>query len=122
MVSFFVLAAYALLSSFTLKRESARKIDWVRSKPWVACAGKLERCAEMAPAFVITYYSDSVNLLKIKFQGMFTTVLSIISAFGFLFLIGVHYNVINTIIPFLIIGEFFGWVFSKNVKFSHRNR
>ncbi|CAI2358232.1 unnamed protein product [Caenorhabditis sp. 36 PRJEB53466] len=72
-VSFFVLAMYALISSFTLKQSSARKIDWVASKPWLACA------------------------------GMFTTVLSILSAFGFLFLIGVRYNVINTIIPFLII-------------------
>ncbi|CAB3407312.1 unnamed protein product [Caenorhabditis bovis] len=72
-VSFTVLGLYALFSSFTLKRKPAKKIDWVRSKPWLAVA------------------------------GMFTTILSIVSAFGFLLLIGVHYNVINTIIPFLII-------------------
>ncbi|CAI5454855.1 unnamed protein product [Caenorhabditis angaria] len=72
-VSFTVLALYALFSSFTLKRKPAKKIDWVRSKPWLAAA------------------------------GMVTTILSIISAFGFLLLIGVRYNVINTIIPFLII-------------------
>ncbi|EGT40756.1 CBN-DAF-6 protein [Caenorhabditis brenneri] len=72
-VSFFVLGMYALISSFTLKASSAKKIDWISSKPWLAAA------------------------------GMFTTVLSIVSAFGFLFILGVHYNVINTIIPFLII-------------------
>ncbi|CAA93751.2 SSD domain-containing protein [Caenorhabditis elegans] len=72
-VSFFVLAMYALVSSFTLKSSSATKIDWISSKPWLAAA------------------------------GMFSTVLSIISAFGFLFILGVRYNVINTIIPFLII-------------------
>ncbi|CAO4387108.1 unnamed protein product [Caenorhabditis nigoni] len=72
-VSFFVLAMYALISSFSLKSSNAKKIDWISSKPWLAAA------------------------------GMFTTVLSIVSAFGFLFLLGVHYNVINTIIPFLII-------------------
>ncbi|VDO88806.1 unnamed protein product [Heligmosomoides polygyrus] len=56
-----------------MKRKPHRGIDWIRSKPWLACA------------------------------GLFSTLMAIICGFGGLMMIGISYNVINTIIPFLII-------------------
>ncbi|CAJ0933790.1 unnamed protein product, partial [Mesorhabditis belari] len=70
--SFATLSFYALACSFTLKR-GKKRIDWLKSKPWVAVS------------------------------GLATTLLAIGSGFGCLLLLGVNYNVINTIIPFLII-------------------
>ncbi|EPB75144.1 hypothetical protein ANCCEY_05770 [Ancylostoma ceylanicum] len=72
-VSFTTLSIYALVSAFCFKPKPHRGIDWIRSKPWLACA------------------------------GLSTTLMSIICGFGSLMLMGVSYNVINTIIPFLII-------------------
>ncbi|GMT06619.1 hypothetical protein PENTCL1PPCAC_28793 [Pristionchus entomophagus] len=73
-VSFTSLASYALIFSFCLRRApAARGIDMIRSKPWLAVA------------------------------GLATTLMSITSGFGFLMILGYNYNVINTIIPFLII-------------------
>ncbi|KJH47116.1 patched family protein [Dictyocaulus viviparus] len=72
-VSFATLSIYALLCAFCLKRKPHKGIDWIRSKPLLA------------------------------FAGLTTTLMAIICGFGSLMMIGVNYNVINTIIPFLII-------------------
>uniref|UniRef100_A0A0M3HPH2 SSD domain-containing protein n=1 Tax=Ascaris lumbricoides TaxID=6252 RepID=A0A0M3HPH2_ASCLU len=72
-VSFTALSLYAIAFSFVFHRKPKKGVDWIRSKPYVACAGLL------------------------------TTLLSLCSGFGAMLLFGVHYNVINTIIPFLII-------------------
>ncbi|KAL3071877.1 hypothetical protein niasHT_031068 [Heterodera trifolii] len=79
-ISFTFLALFCICCSFTFlpttdgtSPRHAFAIDWIRSKPYVACA------------------------------GLFNTILSLISSFGFLLLLGIPYNVINTIIPFLII-------------------
>uniref|UniRef100_A0A0K0DPR1 SSD domain-containing protein n=1 Tax=Angiostrongylus cantonensis TaxID=6313 RepID=A0A0K0DPR1_ANGCA len=72
-VSFTTLSIYALVCAFCLKRKPKKGIDWIRSKPWLACA------------------------------GLATTLMAIVCGFGSLMMLGVSYNVINTIIPFLII-------------------
>ncbi|KAI6235773.1 Patched domain-containing protein 3 [Aphelenchoides besseyi] len=54
-------------------KKGSSGLDLIRSKPYLACA------------------------------GLFNTLLSLGSAFGVMLMIGVPYNVINTIIPFLII-------------------
>lgn len=74
-VSFSVLSVFCVCCAFRLQKSAFCGIDWVRSKPYVACA------------------------------GLFNTLISLISSFGLMMLIGIPYNVINTIIPFLIIGE-----------------
>uniref|UniRef100_A0A1I7Z7R4 SSD domain-containing protein n=1 Tax=Steinernema glaseri TaxID=37863 RepID=A0A1I7Z7R4_9BILA len=74
--SFSSLSIFAIVCSFAFRRVSSSRfgqIDWVRSKPYVACC------------------------------GLFTTLLAISGAFGMMMFLGVPYNVINTIIPFLII-------------------
>uniref|UniRef100_A0A1I7WVS1 Transmembrane protein n=1 Tax=Heterorhabditis bacteriophora TaxID=37862 RepID=A0A1I7WVS1_HETBA len=38
-VSFSTLSVYALVCSFCFKQRPQRGIDWIRSKPWLACAG-----------------------------------------------------------------------------------
>uniref|UniRef100_A0A914H0X9 SSD domain-containing protein n=1 Tax=Globodera rostochiensis TaxID=31243 RepID=A0A914H0X9_GLORO len=78
-ISFVLLTLFCICCSFTFLPDNASvprpafPIDWVRSKPYVACA------------------------------GLFNTILALVSSFGFLLLLGIPYNVINTIIPFLII-------------------
>ncbi|VDK43141.1 unnamed protein product [Anisakis simplex] len=72
-ISFTTLCIYAIAFSFIIDREPRTEINWIRSKPYVACAGLL------------------------------TTLLALSSGFGAMLLFGVPYNVINTIIPFLII-------------------
>ncbi|VDM77647.1 unnamed protein product [Strongylus vulgaris] len=37
-VSFTTLSIYALVSAFCFKQKPQRGIDWIRSKPWLACA------------------------------------------------------------------------------------
>uniref|UniRef100_A0A1I8B712 SSD domain-containing protein n=1 Tax=Meloidogyne hapla TaxID=6305 RepID=A0A1I8B712_MELHA len=75
--SVFALTIFCIACAFTFRvhNENKRKIsiDWIRSKPLVACAGLL------------------------------TTLFALLSSFGLLLLFGIPYNVINTIIPFLII-------------------
>uniref|UniRef100_A0A915PRL7 SSD domain-containing protein n=1 Tax=Setaria digitata TaxID=48799 RepID=A0A915PRL7_9BILA len=71
--SFFILSIYATVFSYVFKKQPRTGIDWVRSKPYVACA------------------------------GLITTLLAMCSGFGLALMIGIPYNVINTIIPFLII-------------------
>ncbi|KAI6187810.1 Patched domain-containing protein 3 [Aphelenchoides besseyi] len=71
-ISFTSLSIFCIICSFTLKKGSSG-LDFIRSKPYLACA------------------------------GLFNTLLSLGSAFGVMLMIGVPYNVINTIIPFLII-------------------
>ncbi|VDK54807.1 unnamed protein product, partial [Cylicostephanus goldi] len=39
-VSFTTLSIYALVSAFCFKSKPHRGIDWIRSKPWLACAGE----------------------------------------------------------------------------------
>ncbi|VDM42575.1 unnamed protein product [Toxocara canis] len=72
-ISFVALSIYAIAFSFVMHRKPRKGIDWIRSKPYVACA------------------------------GLITTLLALCSGFGAMLLFGVPYNVINTIIPFLII-------------------
>ncbi|VDN08148.1 unnamed protein product [Thelazia callipaeda] len=74
LMSFISLSIYAILFSFGLEKRGKASIDWVRSKPYVA------------------------------FAGLITTLLSICSGFGLALIVGIQYNVINTIIPFLITG------------------
>ncbi|TMS36311.1 hypothetical protein L596_003505 [Steinernema carpocapsae] len=74
--SFSSLSIFAIICSFSFRKVKNRRlgeIDWVRSKPYIACC------------------------------GLFCTLLAITGAFGFMMLMGIPYNVINTIIPFLII-------------------
>ncbi|VDM91874.1 unnamed protein product [Litomosoides sigmodontis] len=73
LTSFSLLSIYATVFSCVLKKHPRIGIDWIRSKPYVACA------------------------------GLVTTLLAICSGFGFALMVGIPYNVINTIIPFLII-------------------
>uniref|UniRef100_A0A1I7VZ19 Patched family protein n=1 Tax=Loa loa TaxID=7209 RepID=A0A1I7VZ19_LOALO len=73
LTSFSLLSIYAIIFSYVLKQHPRTGIDWVRSKPYVACA------------------------------GLITTLLAICSGFGLALIVGIPYNVINTIIPFLII-------------------
>lgn len=75
--SFSLLSAFCLGCAFVLKNnhQGTRGIDWARSKPMIACC------------------------------GLFNTLISLIAGFGFMMLLGVPYNVINTIIPFLIISK-----------------
>ncbi|KAH7732203.1 patched family protein [Aphelenchoides avenae] len=72
-ISFTSLSVFCMACAITMRRRSLCGIDWIRSKPWVACA------------------------------GLINTLIALISSFGLMMLIGVHYNVINTIIPFLLI-------------------
>jgi predicted RND superfamily exporter protein len=51
--------------------------------------------------------------------GLLTTLLSLLSAFGLLMLLGVPYNVINTIIPFLIIAVGIDDMFVMNACWAH---
>ncbi|CAK5095073.1 unnamed protein product [Meloidogyne enterolobii] len=75
--SVIALTIFCIACAFTFRVHNENKqkisIDWIRSKPLVACAGLL------------------------------TTLFALISSFGLLLLLGIPYNVINTIIPFLII-------------------
>uniref|UniRef100_A0A7E4WBE9 SSD domain-containing protein n=1 Tax=Panagrellus redivivus TaxID=6233 RepID=A0A7E4WBE9_PANRE len=75
--SFTTLSLFCLACAFVLKQHGPGggrfNLDWVRSKPMVACCGLLN------------------------------TLISLVSGFGFMMLLGIPYNVINTIIPFLII-------------------
>uniref|UniRef100_A0AAF5RTD2 SSD domain-containing protein n=1 Tax=Wuchereria bancrofti TaxID=6293 RepID=A0AAF5RTD2_WUCBA len=73
LTSFSLLSIYATIFSYVLKKHPSTSIDWVRSKPYVACA------------------------------GLITTLLAMCSGFGFALMLSIPYNVINTIIPFLII-------------------
>ncbi|CAG9530179.1 unnamed protein product [Cercopithifilaria johnstoni] len=73
LTSFSLLSIYATIFSYVLKKQPRTGIDWIRSKPYVACA------------------------------GLITTLLAICSGFGLALIVGIPYNVINTIIPFLII-------------------
>uniref|UniRef100_A0A0R3RTW7 SSD domain-containing protein n=1 Tax=Elaeophora elaphi TaxID=1147741 RepID=A0A0R3RTW7_9BILA len=73
LTSFSLLSIYATIFSYVLKKHPRTGIDWIRSKPYVACA------------------------------GLITTLLAICSGFGLALMLGIPYNVINTIIPFLII-------------------
>uniref|UniRef100_A0A0N5ASY9 SSD domain-containing protein n=1 Tax=Syphacia muris TaxID=451379 RepID=A0A0N5ASY9_9BILA len=66
-------------------------IDPLRSKPYVACAGLL------------------------------TTLLSLLSSFGILLLLGIPYNVINTIIPFLLIAIGIDDMFIMNACWDQTN-
>ncbi|KAL3982688.1 Patched family protein [Acanthocheilonema viteae] len=73
LTSFSLLSIYATIFSYVLKKQPRVSIDWIRSKPYIACA------------------------------GLITTLLAICSGFGLALILGIPYNVINTIIPFLII-------------------
>ncbi|VIO87325.1 conserved hypothetical protein [Brugia malayi] len=73
LTSFSLLCIYATIFSYVLKKHPRTSIDWVRSKPYVACA------------------------------GLITTLLAMCSGFGLALMLNIPYNVINTIIPFLII-------------------
>lgn len=89
-ISFLSLTLFCIFCSFTFLPNSPKSflpIDWIRSKPYVACAGQS-----------LHSFAD----LKIPQKGLFNTILALMSAFGLLLLLGVPYNVINTIIPFLV--------------------
>ncbi|CEF70744.1 Sterol-sensing domain and Patched family-containing protein [Strongyloides ratti] len=72
-ISFITLFIFSIICSFAIRSRRRIKIDWVRSKPLVACC------------------------------GLFNTLIALLASFGFLMHLGVQYNVLNTIIPFLII-------------------
>jgi hypothetical protein len=73
-LSFTALSLFCLGCSFVLKHKRRSRIDWIRSKPYIACAGLLN------------------------------TLMSLISGFGLMMILGMPYNVINSIIPFVLIG------------------
>uniref|UniRef100_A0A915ETV7 SSD domain-containing protein n=1 Tax=Ditylenchus dipsaci TaxID=166011 RepID=A0A915ETV7_9BILA len=62
-ISFTSLGIFCIVCAFAFKKHGKLRIDWVRSKPYVACA------------------------------GLFNTLLSLSSSFGVMLLIGVPYNI-----------------------------
>uniref|UniRef100_A0A0N5B256 SSD domain-containing protein n=1 Tax=Strongyloides papillosus TaxID=174720 RepID=A0A0N5B256_STREA len=72
-ISFTTLFIFSIICSFAVRNRSGFKVDWIRSKPLVAIC------------------------------GLFNTLIALLASFGFLMLFNVQYNVLNTIIPFLII-------------------
>ncbi|MFH4973871.1 hypothetical protein AB6A40_000580 [Gnathostoma spinigerum] len=91
-VSFVAVCVYAIVFSFTTRGRHKRGIDCVRSKPYVAVA------------------------------GLVTTLLALCSGFGTMLLIGVPYNVINTIIPFLLIAIGVDDMFIMNACWNQSDR
>uniref|UniRef100_A0A0N4ZCR7 SSD domain-containing protein n=1 Tax=Parastrongyloides trichosuri TaxID=131310 RepID=A0A0N4ZCR7_PARTI len=72
-ISFITLFIFSIICSFAIRSQKGFKVDWIRSKPLVACC------------------------------GLFNTLIALLCSFGFLMLFGVQHNVLNIIIPFLII-------------------
>ena len=90
--SFTSLSLFCLSCAFVLKNSRGKRgIDWARSKPFIACCGLLN------------------------------TLMSLTAGFGFMMLLGIPYNVINTIIPFLIISKLFSRLLIIRFHFSYRN-
>ena len=75
-ISFTALTIFCVSCSFTLrKNKDGRSVDLIRSKPYLACAGE-------AGGQKTDDYSRQ------QFLGLLNTLLSLISAFGLLMLIG----------------------------------
>ncbi|KAI1732170.1 patched family domain-containing protein [Ditylenchus destructor] len=91
-ISFSSLCVYCVMCAFSLNRHSRCGINWVRSKPYTACA------------------------------GLFNTILSLCSSFGTMLWFGVPYNVITTIIPFLIIAIGIDDMFIMNACWDQTDR